>query len=80
MLPLPSATRGLRADIDKKLLLIWLREKDGATELPLLDEPEAKLPLQLQLQQAAKARAAQPAYAIRVSFLVIERNGPTLLP
>jgi hypothetical protein len=68
----------LRADIAKKLLLIWLREKDGATELPLLDEPEAKLPLQL--QQAAKARAAQPAYAIRVSFLVIERNGPTLLP
>ena len=78
MLPLPSAARGLRADIAEKLLFIWLSEKGGTTELPLPDEPEAKL--LLQLQQAAKTRAAQPAYAIRVTFLVIERNGPTLLP
>jgi hypothetical protein len=78
MLPLPSAARGLRADIAEKPLFISLREKGGTTELPLPGEPEAKLPLQL--QQAAKTRAAQPAYAILVSFLVVVRNGPTLLP
>ena len=77
MLPLPSAARGLRADIAEKLLLISFSEKGGTTEL-LPGEPEAKLPLQL--QQAAKTRVAQPAYAISVSFLVIERNEPTLLP
>jgi hypothetical protein len=68
----------LRADIAEKLLFIWLSEKGGTRELPLPDEPEAKLPLQL--QQAAKTRAAQPAYAISVSFLVIGRNEATLLP
>ena len=68
MLPLPSAARGLRADIAEKLLFIWLSEKGGTTELPLPDDPEAKLPLQL--QQAATTRTAQPAYAISVSFLV----------
>ena len=77
MLPLPSAASGLRADIAEKLLFIWLSEKGGPTEL-LPGEPEATLALQL--QQAAKTRVAQPAYAISVSFLVIERNEPTLLP
>jgi hypothetical protein len=67
----------LRAAIAEKLLLIWSSENCGTTELPLPDELAAKLPLQL--QQAARARAAQPARAIRLSFLMIERNEPTLL-
>lgn len=74
MLPFPSAASGLRDDIVEKLLLIWLSENcspGGRDELPLPGEPEDEFPLQL--QQAAKTRAAAPAHAVH---LVPERNGP----
>src|SRR5260370_3453920 len=75
MLPLPLAAIGLRADIAEKLLLTWFSESCGPDELPLPDEPEDELPLQL--QQAARTRAALPAHAARrAALLVSARNGP----
>src|SRR5215467_11889544 len=74
MLPLPMAASGLRADIALKLLLILISEKCGPDGLLPPDEPEDGLPLQLQQAARTRARAAQPAHAVRPALLT-ERNG-----
>jgi hypothetical protein len=76
MLPLPLAVSGLRVAIAEKLLLIWLSENRSPDELLLAGGRESEVPLQL--QQAARIRAAQPANAIRVPLLVTKRIFPSI--
>src|SRR6266566_271733 len=75
MLPVPLAASGLRADMALNLLLTWISENCGPDDLAPPGELEDGLPVQLQQAARTRARAAQPAHAVRAAPLT-ERNGP----
>ena len=66
MLPRPFAASGLRADIAEKLLLTSVSENCGTDEVPLPEELDNELPVQLQQAVRIRAALAQAACADRL--------------
>jgi hypothetical protein len=71
MFPPPSTASGRSADMAEKLLFTSLSEKRG----PARPSPDATGELLLQLQQATRTRAAQPALIAWLALPEEKRNG-----